>query len=166
MIVADTNILSTFARIGRLDLLFAVAETEIFYLPPAVAREINVGLQKGLVFLRPIVDGLTGGTEFDALDLTAEEKSLADAMPASLNAGERECIAVCVKRSEAKLLTNDKRARNYCQANHLPCLDLKLILRQLWKANHCAKGEVRTLIEEIEKGEPRMVIKGKNEIFR
>jgi predicted nucleic acid-binding protein len=166
MIVADTNILSTFARVGRLDLLFAVAETEIFCLPPTVVKEFKVGLQKGLVFLQPIIDGLTGGAGYDALDLTAEEKSLADALPASLNAGERECIAVCVKRSEAKLLTNDKRARNYCQANRLPCLDLKLILRRLWQASHCSKAEVRALIDEIEKSEPRMVIKGKGEIFR
>jgi len=166
MIIADTNILSTFARIGRLDLLFVVSETEIFYLPPSVVKEIKVGLQKGLVFLQPIVDGLIGRKRFDALDLTAEEKSLGDAMPASLNAGERECIAVCVKQSGAKLLTNDKRARNYCQANRIPCLDLKMVLRRLWQANHCAKEEVRALIEEIEKGEPGMVIKGKSEIFR
>ena len=166
MIVADTNILSTFARIGRLELLFAVAETELLHLPPAVIKEIEVGLRRGQDFLQPIVDGLTGGGGFDALDLTAEEKSLDDALPASLNAGERECIAVCVKRGGAKLLTNDKRARNYCQANHLPCLDLKLILRRLWQANHYTKEEVRALIEEIESSEPGMVIKGKDEIFR
>jgi predicted nucleic acid-binding protein len=166
MIVADTNILSTFARIGRLDLLFAVTETKNFYLAPAVVKEIKVGLQKGIVFLQPIVDGLTSRAGFDALDLSAEEKILADALPASLNAGERECIAVCVKRSKAKLLTNDKRARNYCQANRIPCLDLKLVLRRLWQANHCAKEEVRAIIKEIEKSEPRMVIKGKGEIFR
>ncbi|MCI0392541.1 MAG: hypothetical protein MOB07_27735 [Acidobacteria bacterium] len=139
MIVADTNILSTFARIGRLDLLFAVTETDVFYLAPSVVKEIKVGLQKGIVFLQPIADGLTVGAGFDALDLTAEEESLADALPASLNAGERECIAICANRGTAKLLTNDKRARNYCQANRIPCLDLKLILRRLWQANHCAK---------------------------
>ena len=55
MIIADTSILATFARIRRLDLLFAVAETSIFYLPPAVQRELRMGLQKGLHFLQPII---------------------------------------------------------------------------------------------------------------
>lgn len=66
----------------------------------------------------------------------------------------------------AKLLTNDKRARNYCETHQLLCLDLKQILRRLWRAGHCAKKEVRSLIEAIETSEPGMAIKGKDEIFR
>jgi predicted nucleic acid-binding protein len=103
---------------------------------------------------------------FQTLALTAEEKSLAETSPSSLNAGERECIAVCVRRSGGKLLTNDKRARNYGQENRLPCLDLKLMLRRLWQAKHSTKEEVRTLITAIEQSEPGMVIKGQDEIFR
>ncbi len=91
---------------------------------------------------------------------------MVDALPGSLNAGEKESIANCSKRSGGKLLTNDKRAHNYCRANRIPSLDLKLILRQLWKASHCTKDEVRSLMEEIEKNEPGMVIKGKDEILR
>lgn len=166
MIVADTNLLSTFARIERLDLLFSVAEAETFDLPPAVIREIKIGLHKGLDFLQPIVDGLTGGTRFSAIELTPEEKSFSDLLPASLNAGERESIAVCAKRVGGKLLTNDKRAHSYCLANQIPSLNLKLILRRLWQAGHCAKEEVRLLMEEIEANEPGMVIKGKDEILR
>ena len=165
MIVADTNILSTFARIQRLDLLPIVAETEELYLTPAVVKELKAGLNKGLDFLQPILAGLTAGAGFISVDLTTDEKSLADNLPGSLNAGEKESIAVCALRA-GKLLTNDKRAHNYCQANHIPSLDLKLILRRLWQAKHCAKAEVRALIEEIEQSEPGMIIKGKDEILR
>jgi predicted nucleic acid-binding protein len=165
MIVTDTNILSTFARIGRLDLLFAVAETEVLYLSPAVVKEIEIGLRRGRDFLQPIVDGLTADAGFQPLDLTAEEYDLADTLPSSLNSGERECIALCAKRN-GKLLTNDKRARNYCQDNRIPCLDLKLILRRLWQASHSTKNEVRALIADIEQSEPGMMIKGKDDIFR
>lgn len=115
MIVADTNLVSTFARIGRLDLLFLVAETDALYLPPAVIKEIKAGLHKGLDFLQPLVDCLTGETGFYALELSAAEKTLAESLPGSLNAGERECIAVCVQRPDGKLLTNDKRAHTYCK---------------------------------------------------
>lgn len=166
MIVADTSILSTFARINRIELLFAVAETASLHLAPAVVKELKVGLQKGLNFLQPIIHDLADGTKFYAVDLTPDEKSLINTLPNSLNAGERESIAVCLKRLGGKLLTNDKRAHNYCKANHIPSLDLKLILRQLWKSNHCTKEEVRSLIDEIQKNEPGMVIKGKDEILR
>jgi len=166
MIVADTNIISTFARVKRLELLLIVAETDAIHLAPAVVKEIKVGLHRGLDFLQPIVDGLAGGTRFYPLDLTSDERSLVDTLPGSLNAGEKESIAFCTKRAGCKLLTNDKRAHNYCRANRIPSLDLKLILRQLWKASHCTKEEVRSLMEEIEKNEPGMVIKGKGEILR
>lgn len=166
MIIADTNILSTFARIRRLDLLFSVVETETFDLPPAVIKELKVGLHKGLDFLQPIADGLTGGAGFFAIELTADEKNLSDTLPSSLNAGEPEAIAVCAKRVGSKLLTNDKRAHTYCLTNRIPSLNLKLILRRLWLAGHCTKEEVRSLMGEIETSEPGMVIKGKDEILR
>jgi predicted nucleic acid-binding protein len=104
MIIADTSILSTFARIQRLDLLFAVAETQSLHLPPAVQKEIKLGLQK--------------------------------------------------------------RAHNFCIANNVFALDLKRILRQLWKAGHCSKDEVQKIMEDMERSEPGMVIKGKDEILR
>jgi predicted nucleic acid-binding protein len=166
MIVVDTSILSTFACIRRIELLFAVAETDSLHLAPAVINEFKLGLQKGLDFLQPIIDGLASGTKFYSVDLTSEEKSLINTLPSSLNAGERESIAVCIKRTGSKLLTNDKRAHNYCKANHIPSLDLKLVLRQLWKAGHCTKEEVRFIMAEIEKNESGMVIKGKDEILR
>lgn len=166
MIVADTSLLSTFARIQRIELLFAVAETDALYLAPAVAKELKVGLQKGLNFLQPIILDLAVGTRFHAVDLTPDEKSLINTLPSSLNAGERESIVVCLKRIGSKLLTNDKRVHNYCKANRIPSLDLKLVLRQLWKSKHCTKEEVRSLMEEIEKNEPSMVIRGKDEILR
>lgn len=166
MIVADTSILSTFARIQRIELLFTVAETDSLHLAPAVVKELKVGLQKGLDFLQPILNNLASGTRFYSVDLTSDEKSLAGTLPSSPNAGERESIAVCLKRVDSKLLTNDKRAHNFCKTNHIPSLDLKLVLRRLWKVNHCTKEEVRSIMNKIEKNEPGMVIKGKDEILR
>lgn len=166
MIVVDTNLLSTFARVQRLDLLFAVAETDAFYLVPVVITELKLGLKKNLSFLQPILDNLANGIKFFPLQLTVEEKSLSDSLPASLNSGERESISVCQKRPGSKLLTNDKRALNYCRDNQIPALDLKLVLRRLWKAGHCNKEEVRSIMDEIERCEPGMVIKGKEEILR
>jgi len=166
MIIADTCILSTFARIQRIDLLFTVAVTETLHLTPAVINEFKIGLQKDLNFIQPIIDGLTIGKKFLPVDLTSEEKRFVVTLPSSLNAGERESIAVCYKRRGSKLLTNDKRAHIYCIANNIPSLDLKLVLRRLWKAGHCTKDEVHSIMNQIEKCELGMIIKGKDEILR
>lgn len=88
MIIADSSILSTFARIQRLDLLFAAAETKSLHLPPAVQNEIKLGLHKGLHFLQPIIDGLTTATQFQPVEPTVEEKRLDPTLPKALNAGE------------------------------------------------------------------------------
>lgn len=166
MIVVDTNILSTFARIQRRELLFAVAETNSLHLVPAVINELKIGLKKNLKFLQPIINSLSSGIKFFDLLLTPDEKSFAITLPGSLNAGERESITVCQKRSGNKLRTNDRRAHNYCKTNQIPSLDLKLVLRQLWKGHHCTKEEVCLIMDEIEKHEPGMIIKGKDEILR
>ncbi len=166
MIVADTSILSTFARIKRLDLLFAAAEADFLHLPPAVEKEIKLGLQKGRHFLQPIIDALSAATQFQPLKLTAEEKGLISTLPKSLHAGEKEGIAICLNRIGLRFLTNDKRAHNFCITNNIFSLDLKRILRQLWKTGHCTKEEVRMLMDDIEKSEPGMVIKGKDEILQ
>lgn len=64
MIVVDTNIISTFARIQRIELLFVVAETDSVHLTPAVAKELKVGLQKGLDFLQAIMNDLLATQDF------------------------------------------------------------------------------------------------------
>ena len=166
MIVVDANLLSTFARIQRLELLFSVAETDALYLVPAVISELKLGLKKNLDFLQPILDGLANETKFFPLNLSIDEKNFSDSLPASLNTGERESISVCQKRTGSKLLTNDKRAHNYCKEIQIPSLDLKLVLRQLWKGHHCTKEEVSLIMDAIEKHEPGMIIKGKDEILR
>jgi predicted nucleic acid-binding protein len=165
MIVADTNILSTFARIRRLDLLFQVMRVEKFVLPQAVVGELQAGLNKGLEFLRPILDDLTTGQGFVSADLTESESAYQSVLPKGLNAGEREGIAICASRSGAVLMSNDYRAKKYCRANRILFADLQLILRRLWQTGLFTQDEVRALIQEIEQSEPGMTIPDQHEIW-
>ncbi len=166
MIVVDTNILSTFACVNRLELLFQVAETETLYLPPAVVDELSIGLSRGKSYLQALLNELQNGTTLKLITLTAAEIQFLVTLPNRLHAGEKEGIAVCTFRKKAVFLTNDKRASRYCDANHIGFLNLNRILRHLWQAGHCAKDEVRHLIETIEESEPGMVIKDQREIWR
>ena len=165
MIVADTNILSTFARIHRLDLLFKVMKVEVFVLPPSVERELRAGLDKGLEFLRPILDDLAQNRAFALASLTDAESTYQTALPRGLNAGEREGIAICASRAGAVFLSNDKQAKKYCRANRILFADLQLILRRLWQSGLFSQDEVRSLIQEIEESEPGMTIPDQREIW-
>lgn len=165
MIIADTNILSTFACINRLDLLFQVADTEVICLSPAIVSELQEGLNRGCAYLQPLLYEVQKGATYSLIHLTLEEASFCQTLPRGLQKGEKEAIAVCAFR-DAAFLTNDRRAHRYCQANFVASFDLKMILRRLWQATHSTKAEVQSLIEAIEQSEEGMVIKDQHEIWR
>ena len=83
----------------------------------------------------------------------------------SLGAGEAESIAVGLHRPGTPLLSNDKRARNFCRERGIACLDLPGILRAFWTRKVLTKKKVRELIRQIET-EQGMVIKNKDEILK
>jgi predicted nucleic acid-binding protein len=58
-------------------------------------------------------------------------RTLISVRPQRLNAGECEAIAICQER-HIPLLTNDRRAVRYCQANGINVVDLPTILRLFW----------------------------------
>ena len=165
MIVIDTNILSTFACVNRLDLLFQVVETETFYLPLAVVAELERGLSLGRGYLQVVLDDLQKGVTLKLATLTDAEIQFLNTLPTQLHDGEKEGIARCTFRDDAIFLTNDRRAYRYCEAHQIPFLHLNRILRRLWQAGHYTKDEVRLLIETIEASEPGMVIKYQDDIW-
>ena len=101
----------------------------------------------------------------DLVALHREEVLAAKDLPASLGAGEAESIAVCLNRPGTQLLTNDKRARNYCRERSIACLDIPEILRALWVRQVLSKTQVRDLLRQIET-EEGLVIRNKDEIFK
>ena len=62
------------------------------------------------------------------------------------DSGEAESIAVCLRRAGTHLLTNDKRARNFCREHSIPCLDLPAILRGLWVRQVVSKERIKQLL--------------------
>jgi predicted nucleic acid-binding protein len=132
VIVADTNIVSTFARVGALSLLVRLLEVDRLHITSASSHELRKAVAAGCAFLTPVLDAMPSGGELDLVELTEQENLALRDLPGSLGAGEAESIAVCLNRSGARLLTNDKRARNYCREKGIPCLDLPGLLRASW----------------------------------
>ncbi len=164
MIVADTNIVSSFARVGGLSLLGRLLEVDRLHITPGTYNELRRAVAVGFAFLEPVLGAIQLGGEVDLVELTRQEILAVKDLPGSLGAGEAESIAVCLHRPGTRLITNDKRARNFCRQQGIPCLDLPGILRALWVRKVLSKKKVKELIRQIET-EQGMVIKNKDEIL-
>ncbi len=162
MILADTNILGTFARVEGLDLLFDLFSHDEIGVASAVYAELLAGVREGRQFLQTTVD-LIESDRLKLLALTAEEVVRRLKLPSTLDNGEAESITLCQTRGAA-FLTNDRRARNFCAAEGIEVFDLIDILRALWKLRVCSKRKVSQLMTDIETKEG-MVIRQKDRVL-
>ncbi|MBM3238423.1 hypothetical protein FJZ31_19190 [Candidatus Poribacteria bacterium] len=163
MIWVDNNILSTFTRVSAMDLLFILFSRQQLGLTPAVRGEMLEAIEQGCAWLRDIVRLIESG-RLQLVALTPEELLATATLPDSFGDGERKCVAVCQTR-DWPFLTNDKRARNYCQQTGVEAYDLAGLLRTLWESGLKSKRFVRQLADRMEAAEG-MAIKNKEAIFR
>ena len=150
MILADTNVVSTFARVEAIDLLRRLCRSDRLHVTPATFNELRRAVEVGCGFLVPTLEAIQTGSGLDLVELRRDEILALQDLPHSLGAGEAESIAVCLHRPGTRLLTNDKRARNFCREHSIPCLDLPAILRGLWMRQVATKERVRQLVRRIE----------------
>ncbi len=71
MILVDTNILSTFARVDALELLFVLFPGSPLGVTPAVLEEVDQAVAQGCDWLRP-VPALRAGGRLVLAELMAE----------------------------------------------------------------------------------------------
>ncbi|MDE0012242.1 MAG: hypothetical protein OXU36_13920 [Candidatus Poribacteria bacterium] len=148
MIFVDTDVLSTFAKIQRLSLLFAVFDQDLLNIAFAVENEIKKGISKGFQFFDEFIALQTQG-RIRTYYPTSADQAFMMSLPQTLGAGERESMAIC-KRLAAVLASNERRVMHHCQANKIHCLNLSDILRLLWELKILTQTDVRKVIIEIE----------------
>ena len=66
-----------------------------------------------------------------------------------LHSGELQGIVLC-KHRNGVLLTNDRRAKNFCKGNNIVYFDVKGILRAFYKKKVLKREEIRDLVKDIE----------------
>ncbi|MBU1487382.1 hypothetical protein KKH56_04960 [bacterium] len=162
MIVIDNNILSTLAKIEKIDILFEVFDPEEIAIVPGVYEELRNGLNRGYFLLSEVMN-LVSQEKIKLLPLTEEEILLKSELPVSFDKGERECLVVC-KLRRFKLVTNEKSVKNFCDREEIDYMDLPDLLRTLWRTELYSKDEVRELVREIE-AKDNVVFKSPEEIF-
>lgn len=163
MLLADTNILSTLAKVNRLFLLFQLFHDERVGVVVAVYGECVEGVNRGYVALQSVLDLIREG-RIELVTPTASETRAKAGLPPSFDAGERETIAVASSRSN-QILTNERHVGNWCHRSGIGCWDLGGILRALWRHDILTKQQVRDLIVEIE-AKDRVVFKNMDQIFQ
>lgn len=124
-VIADTDILSTFGKVNRLDLLRQLFQH--IYVAPAVHRELLQAERMGFSW----VDCVTPVVE--PLPLTTDESQAVERLIRQypqLGSGEIESF-VLAQTHQRLCLTNDRQAKAVAQSLSLSYLDLEEILRAL-----------------------------------
>lgn len=104
MILADTNIVSTFARVGALGFVRQVVRADRLYVTPSNLNEIRETVDKGCTFLASTLEVIHAGSELDVLVLRREEILAVKDLPKSLGAGEAagdRCLHEAARNSAA-----------------------------------------------------------------
>ena len=148
MIFVDTDILSIFAKIQQLPLLFAVFNQEHLHIALAVENEIKVGALKGFHFAHEIT-ALLAQERIQTHHRLPVDEAFMMSLPQTLAAGERESMAIC-KRFAAVFASNERRVKHHCQSNGIRCVNLAEILHSLWELRILTQADVKRVIAEIE----------------
>lgn len=161
-LVFDTDILSTFGKIQKLDLLRKLIPDVPFLIPPSVYDELLRAKDHGYDF----VDYVFESDIFEVTSLCNEELLILKELKeekASLGKGELEGLSICKYKSFI-LITNDTSAKNACDFYGIEFIDLSMILKSLLEENILTYNDVRTLIDEIE-NKDKVIIKDKEDIL-
>jgi predicted nucleic acid-binding protein len=163
VVLADTNILSTFAKISQLLLLLRLFADDRMGMVPAVYEEFQAGVTMGYADLQAVIQLVQQG-QIELVAPDRREIFQKDVLPASLDAGERETLTVAKSRGYA-ILTNETQVKNWCKREGIEYLDLPGVLRALWRTNLVPKEQAQGLIDQIETKD-RIVFKNKERILQ
>lgn len=156
--IADTDILSTFGKIGRIDLLRLLFQK--IHVAPAVYRELLRAEQVGFIWAADVKQGI------ELLPLTESENrevgQLFTLYP-QLGSGEVESF-VLARAHHLLCLTNDRRAKEVGKELGLAYLDLEEILWALKARRILTIEALAQLIEQVEEKDHTQ-IKAKGQIL-
>lgn len=156
-VIIDTNIASTFGKIERFGLLEALFPNSDLFISRGVEDEL--GAEKWLKLAKKIMEATRTTSP------TKPEAKLAEKLLSKRNMGkaEAECIAIAKSRGML-LLTNDQIAAKEARKAGADIMDLRAIIRELWKQNVLSKEAAESLIREIEEKD-NIVFADKDMIF-
>ena len=146
-VVIGTDILSTFCKIDKLELLARLFRKTTIIISPSVSKEIRRAIRDGkLEYKSP--------PNFATVKLTPSERMLAKEFlnQKRLGIGDCECLAIARYR-KCLLLTNDKQVQRMAEYYTVDYINLFLILRELYVTGRSSKQQVYELVTQIERND-------------
>lgn len=144
--ISDTNILSSFLGIDRLELLLTALATDHVLIPPFVLAELELGVRRGHLTNDVLQAALSASVR--PVTMTADDAQRIQHMPMAFGAGEQQAVALAMRLS-LPLLSNDRRVVTYSRGQQVVCLDLPTVLRLLWRTGTVSRDEVQGLMREM-----------------
>lgn len=138
MIVSDTDFLSAFSKIDRIDLIFKVFKTKEITITKAVYDELKEA---------PVFDLLLSYFSAKENKIIIKKVSAKD-VPENLGTGERESITLA-KDKKAKLLMDDRDAGEYAESKGVDVIDIPAFLFHCKKKNILSVSEIRSIINNL-----------------
>ncbi len=159
--IFDTDILSMLGKIGRADLLRKLFPETSLTITFEVYNELLRAKEAGYDF----VDGILE-QRFEVVHLDSELiKEYEQKKPKlrNIHTGELTSILLC-KREGMDFVTNDSKAKRFCEENGVEWLDIVDIFRLCYRKRVLDNKEIENVIRDIE-AKDRTRITRKREIF-
>ena len=147
MFLLDTDILSTFTKIGRLDLLLDLFGEGKVAVTENVISEINMVVETGLNIHEQVINLIEKG-RIGIISTTRDDYTLMEKLPDFMGAGERDSFAVCINKKFV-LVTDDRKVIKLSRKMNVEVISLHMILRALWVLKVCSKDDVREISGSI-----------------
>ncbi len=145
--LSDTNILSSFLGVARLELLLAALDTDHVLVPPQVLNELETGVLRGHLAPDALQQALTQSAIRTVAVETIDQQHI-QRMPTTFGSGEQQAVALAMRLS-VPLLSNDRRVVTYSRQQQVLCLDLPILLRLIWRSGTASQDEVRALMQAM-----------------
>ncbi|MCK5660209.1 MAG: hypothetical protein KAH86_02545 [Methanosarcinales archaeon] len=140
-IVLDTDFLSSFLKIGRVDMVRDFFNVDYVSIPLAVFTEVgetnlvNPLIDKDWIRIKTVKS--SNASFFDAEDFDV------------LGAGERECMMLCKESAQHLLLINDKKARQVAINSGISVLNISGFLLACKKTIFINQDELSVIIDDL-----------------
>ena len=159
--IFDTDILSMFGKIGRTDLLRKLFPKTSLVISFEVYNELLRAKEAGYDFVDDILEQGFGIVYLDSeLIKEYEEKKI---KLRNIHAGELTSILLS-KREGMAFVTNDSKAKRFCEENGVEWLDIIDLLRLCYRKRMLDGRGIEKVVREIEEKD-RTRITRKEEIF-
>ena len=147
-VLFDTNVLSHFAKIGRLPLLlraFADAHrAKQLNVSPVIRRELENGITHGASYLQDVLQ-LIEDEDIQVIRPTKADQQFINSLPAKLAAGEAEAIALC-HRLNLVFISHDRKAINYCERTGISSVKFEVLVNRLKVAGLLTGSEIEEML--------------------